>query len=117
MCVTNLFATVEKRRPVDAIYTDLSNAFDSVDHDLLLKKLNDLVVGGSLLSWFDFFLKGKTQQVKIMNQLSSSFNVPSGIPQGGHLSPLIFLLFIKDVKNVFRSCKFSLFSDNPKIYW
>lgn len=75
--VTNLFNVIEKREQVDTIYTDLSKAFDSVDHKLLLNKLSVLGVGDPLLSWFSSFLTGRTQHVKILDQESSAFNVPS----------------------------------------
>lgn len=116
MYTTYLFDTVEKRGQVDAIYTDLSKVFDSVDHVILLDKLSSFGICGPLLSWFGSFLTGRTQQVKILDQLSSSFNASPGVLQGGHLSPLLFSLFINDLKSVFRFCEYSLFADDLKMY-
>lgn len=73
-------------------------------------------ISGPLLSWLSSYLTGRTQQVIVLGKVSSSFNTFSGVPQGGHLSPLLFLLFINDVKLLFKFCKFSLFADDLKMY-
>jgi hypothetical protein len=82
----------------------------------MLEKLKTFGVNDPILSWIRSFLTNRTQQVKIIDTLSSSYKVNSGVPQGGHLSPLLFLLFMNDVKSIFRYCKLSLFADDLKLY-
>lgn len=99
--IPDLFGTVEERGQVDAIYTDLSKIFNSVDHVLLINKLKAIGVNGPLLSWFGSFLTGRTQQVKIWDLVSSLFNVYSNVPQNGHISPLLLYKFGLIVKGKF----------------
>lgn len=68
---------MEKRKQFDAIFTDLSKAFDSVDHTLVLFKLTDLGMCVSILSWFGSFLTGRTQRVKVSDIISPPFSVHS----------------------------------------
>jgi hypothetical protein len=67
-------------------------------------------------TWLISYLNGRIQQVKLGNSVSLSINVISGVPQGGHLSPLLFTLFINDVKDLFKNSNFLMFADDLKLY-
>lgn len=102
--VTNLMAYTDKLQQcleeggqVDVIYTDFSKAFDKVNHQLLLNKLDSLGVGGSALKWFESYLTGRTQRVKILNSLSDTVEVTSSVVQGSHCGPILFSLFVNDI--------------------
>lgn len=102
---------------MDCIYTDIRKAFDRVPVDLLLRKLGTYYnIGEPLLSCLQSFLKNRSQQVTINGYTSFSFPVSSGVGQGTHLGPVLFLLFINDVKFVFKSSRFLLFADDCKIF-
>ena len=82
---------------IDAFYIDFSRAFDSVNHRLLIRKLSNIGVRGPTWIEYYLYLTGRTAQVKIKNYVSSAFDVPSGVPQGSHLGPFLFILFINDI--------------------
>lgn len=99
----------------DAIYTDLSAAFDKLNHDIAIAKLDRLGVCGNLLRWFGSYLTDRYLTVVIGDCRSNSFQATSGIPQGSHLGPLIFLLYFNDVHFVIEGPRLS-FADDLKIF-
>jgi hypothetical protein len=103
------------RGQVDSIYADFSKAFDRVNHALLGRKLEAFGVCGSLLRWIESYLNRRSQLVALKGELSTAFVVPSGVPQGSHLGPLFFILFINDLVNRL-SCPCLLYADDLKIY-
>jgi hypothetical protein len=120
--LTNLLAyteflqrAIDKGHQVDVIYTDFSKAFDKVDHRALLKKLENSGIHGSLLDWISSYLSNRTQRIQIDGLLSSPIHVTSSVPQGSHLGPLLFSLFINDIKDHLK-LNFSLYADDLKIF-
>lgn len=101
---------------VDAIHTDFSKAFDTVSHSILIKKLASIGIGGTALAWLASYLHGRTMSVKCFNVLFTRFDVTSGVPQGSHLGPILFNLFINDISEAIVHSKFLLFADDLKIY-
>lgn len=106
----------ESKYQVDVIFTDFEKAFDRVDHKTLIKILSKLVFGDPLLSWFESYLPGREQWVNINGSKSEVSPIPSGVPQGGHLSPLLFALFIYGVKEMLPNSNFLVFADDLKIF-
>ncbi|KAG7307743.1 hypothetical protein JYU34_006318 [Plutella xylostella] len=106
---------LDSKQETHAIYTDFSKAFDLVNHSLLLYKLSIFGIHGSLLQWCRSYLENRTQLVLIRGFKSDPREVPSGVPQGSHLGPLFFVMFINDLVVGLRS-KFKLFADDVKLY-
>jgi len=100
---------------VDVIFTDISKAFDSIKHIVLIDTLDKLGVSEPLLSWFKSYITGWWQFVSLFNQKSSEYLVTSGVPQGGHLSPLLFNILINSLCESIDS-KLLLFADDVKLY-
>ncbi len=83
------------------VLLDLSAAFDTIDHDILLDRLNEHCgLTGPALSWFTFYLRGRTQVVKIGNDSSQTINTRFGVPQGSVLGGTLFTIYICQLPSV-----------------
>lgn len=92
-----LISSLEQGCLVDVVYSDFSKAFDKVNINILMSKLSALGISDPLLSWLQSYLTSRTQIVQVENFVSDNFSVPSGCPQGGHLSGFLFNIFINDL--------------------
>lgn len=101
---------------VDTVYTDFQKAFDTVDHSVLLHKLYSWSFCEPLLSWFESFLVEREQIVLIENCRSFPISVTSGVPQGSHLGPLLFNVFINDIVDIFSNTNVLLYADDLKVF-
>jgi retron-type reverse transcriptase len=97
---------------VDVIYTDFNKAFDSVNHKALVQDLNVSGIGEPLLSWFSSYLSHRYKWVNLFGVKSNIYLATSGVPQGGHLSPLLFSLFINSVPSVLSNSRILSFADD-----
>jgi len=95
---------------------DFSKAFDRVDHTLLIDVLLNSGFGEPLLSWFQSYLRDRKQIVDVHGSKSVIIDATSGVPQGGHLSPLLFAIFVNNIKKVISHSHFLLFADDLKLF-
>jgi len=96
-CVDSYLQGLSQNKPSDAVFFDISKAFDSVSHPKLIYKLPKLGIRGNLLAWIVDYLSNRTQVVCVGSQVSHVGDVTSGVPQGGPLSGLLFLLYLSDI--------------------
>ena len=115
----HLYNSVVNRGQTDTIFFDLQKAFDTVNHDILLLKLQLFGLNEAYLQWFRYYLSNRSFQVKIDNVKSKEKSISMGVPQGGNLSPLLFNCFINDITSLCSSvgeCGGLLFADDLKIF-
>ena len=99
------------------IFLDFAKAFDTVNHSILINKLNHYGIRGNSLKWLESYLSNRTQCVQIGNQLSEKMTINCGVPQGSVLGPLLFLLYINDIANSSNLINFQLFADDTCIFY
>ena len=99
------------------MFIDLSKAFDTVNHDILLAKLEFYGVHGVALEWFKSYLSCRLQFVQYNRYSSSSKYIKCGVPQGSILGALLFLLYINDLCDVSKALDFVLFAEDTNIFY
>lgn len=107
----------EGRRHSGVIFFDIKAAFDSVWHDGLIYKLNDLRLPRYLLRYLVSFLCNRTATIEMENTLSRSFKLNSGTPQGSPLSPLLYIIYTSDsMTNIPQHTEHGLFADDTALW-
>ncbi len=111
----NIVESLERGSNVDVVYLDFEKAFDKVDHGVLLHKIRDLGITGTLGKWIHSFLTNRTQFVAVKGATSQATEVVSGVPQGSVLGPLLFLVHIADISNSVVHSTVRSFADDTRI--
>ena len=109
--------TLDKGKYGCGVFIDLKKAFDTVNHDILLTKLEHYGIRTNILAWFESYLKERKQFVFFNGKSSDILNISCGVPQGSVLVPLLFLIYINDLPNISSKLNFFLFADDTNLYY
>ena len=99
------------------VFIDLKKAFDTVDHSILLDKLDYYGFRGTMNLWFKSYLSNRSQTTEIDGYVSEESVTAYGVPQGSVLGPLLFLIYINDIQMISNKLKFYLFADDTNLLY
>lgn len=107
---------VDKNKIVIVVFIDLKRAFETIDRNELMRKMEEYGIRGSTRNWFESYLQNRTQCTKYGEAVSDKLPTMHGVPQGSNLSSDLFILYVNDIKSCFKYSKLALFADDTTIY-
>ena len=106
---------LDNKKYACGVFVDLQKAFDTVNHDILINKLEHYGIRGIASDWFSSYLKNRSQFVSILGFESSTKPICHGVPQGSVLGPLLFLIYINDLHQAIKHSKVYHFADDTNL--
>lgn len=108
--------SIDKGKVTGLLFVDISKAFDSLNHKVLLRKLEHLGLSERSLRWFRSYLAHRQQSVLINGELSEPHTITLGVPQGSILGPLLFNVYINSLPNAVKEIRMILYADDAVLF-
>ena len=115
--IENVSKAFEEKKYTLSVFLDLPKAFDMIDHNILLYKLNHYGVKGLPYKWFKRYLSNQSLQTEINGKLSPPTLINLGVPQGSILGPLLFLIYVNDLPKCLTSGQANMFAHNTNLFF
>ena len=113
----NILLNVDSGRLTGAVFLDLSKAFDTFDHNLLLHKLESVGLLDDTVNWFQSYLTNRKQRTSVGDTLSVATPVTVALPRGSILGPLLFLIYVSDLPSCQLASEIILYANDTVIYY
>ena len=113
--IYNIAESLVNKAPILGVFLDLLKAFDTIDHSILLFKLEHSGIRGIALDWIKSYLTGRTQKVECSG--NSANPVKRSVPQGSNLGPLLFLIYVNDFQNCLKYGDSIMFADDTSVFF
>ena len=113
--VENISTAIDEKQPSIGVFIDLRKAFDTIDHSLLLQKMERYGIRGVTHNWLRSYLNNRFQYVNINNTESHLRRVTCGVPQGSVLGPKLFILYLNENFTVSNNLKIVTFADDTNL--
>ena len=114
--IGNITESLDNKQMTLAVFLNMSKAFDTIEHPLLLQKLENYTIRGLTLQWFESYLSQRKLLVEIDNTQSELFNVEYGTVQGSVLGPIFYILFTNDLRKYLKFSSCVCFADDTTLY-
>ena len=114
--INDIYSACNNNNFTIAVYIDAMKAFDTVNHNILLQKLDKIGIRGRLLDWIRNYLADRYQSTIANSTISNEQLIKCGVPQGSVLGPLLFLIYINDISKIITNSQVSLYADDTVLY-
>ena len=112
----DIFLAMNENQSTLAVYIDLRKAFDTVNHIILIKKIEKLGLSASTVKWLTSYFTNRKKCTVANGTTSEKAVITCGVPQGSILGPLLFLIYVNDLCHKIKNCNIKLYTDDTMIY-